>query len=73
MAAAPEFQLVMVPARSRVQIASLDCSTMVASSLFFDSLLPREAIRLSMLFAMLLNASAAELTSGDPSGSMRTA
>ena len=37
---------------------------MVASSLFFDSLLPREAIRLSMLFAMLLNASAAELHFG---------
>jgi hypothetical protein len=44
---------------SVVQIASLDCSTMVASSRFLDSLRPREAIRPSMLFAMLLKASAA--------------
>ena len=28
------------------KIASLDCSTIVARSLFFDSLLPEEAIRL---------------------------
>ena len=62
-----------LPSRSVVQMASLDCSTMVASSLLFDSLLPSEAIRLSMLFAMLLNASAARPTSGAPSASMRTA
>src|SRR3954468_6285202 len=73
MAAAPEFQLVTLPRRLRVQIASLDCSTIVASSLFFDSLSPSEAMRRSVLFAMLLNASAASCTSGAPSASMRTA
>ena len=37
--AAPAFQLVMLPLKSLVQMASLDCSTMAASSWFFDSLL----------------------------------
>ena len=72
MAVAPAFQEVMIPLKSLVQIASLDCSTMVASSRFLDSLVPNDASRLSVWLAMLLKASAARRTSGAPCGAMRT-